>query len=240
MQLPGVAYVSKYEDVQCVFHSHLFDMSKQNSATNTKQLNSMLDCLFQDGQMVSGGTMFDTTYGCACQYRCSKAFFLLSVIVIGCRIVIDRAIDAPENVKSVVDGLNEIDKGYLSKCLCLTSNPSVHNDKKRMNIYSMNEEDEFIFAEEFQRLCVHRDNTGITGYTKHKKREASSAVKQRVYHVHKEYDVMHMDLNIKSKCPKRDDNIKMRNLYHIRCNPDLGLGKCVMRQISCACQECCL
>ena len=75
MRMPGVAYVPKYEDVQCVFHSHLFDMSKQNSATNTKQLNSMLDCLFQDGQMVSGGTMFDTTYGCACQYRCSKAFF---------------------------------------------------------------------------------------------------------------------------------------------------------------------
>ena len=69
MQLQGVPYVPKYEDVQCVFHSHLFDMSKQNSVTNTKQLNSMLDCLFQNGQMVRRGKYFDTTYGCACKYR---------------------------------------------------------------------------------------------------------------------------------------------------------------------------
>ena len=146
MQLPGVAYVPKYEDVQRVFHSHIFDMLKQNSATNTKHLNSMLYCLFQNGQMVRRGKMFDTTYGCACQYRCSKAFFLLYVIVAGRRIVIDQAIDALENFKGVVDGLNAIDKGYLSKCLCLTSTPEVHNDEKRMNIYSMNEEGIFSFA----------------------------------------------------------------------------------------------
>ena len=151
--------------------------------------------------------------------------------------MIDRAIDALENVKGVVDVLNAIDKRYFSKCLCLTSIPDVHNDEKRMNIYSMNEEGIFSFAEEFQHLCVHQDNTGITGDTKHKKREASSAVKQRVYHVHKEYDVIHMNLNIKSKFPKRDEKIKMRDLYHIQCNPDLGLGKCVMRQRPCACQE---
>ena len=150
--------------------------------------------------------------------------------------MIDQAIDAPENVKSVVDGLNATDKGYFSKRLCLTSTPEVHNDEKRMKIYSMIEEGEFSFAEEFQHLCVHQDNTGITGDTKHKKREASSAVKQRVYHVHKEYDVMDMNLNIKSKFPKLDDNIKMRDLYHIRCNLDLGLGKCAMKKIPCACQ----
>ena len=48
---------------------------------------------------------------------------------------------------------------------------------------------------------------------------------------------MHMNLNIKSKFPKHDDNIKIRDIYHIRCNPDIGLGKCAIRQIPCACQE---
>eukprot|EP00978_Attheya_sp_CCMP212_P034637 scaffold146167_cov65-Attheya_sp.AAC.2 len=85
-------------------------MAKQNAATTTKHLNSMLDCLFQNGQMVRGGTMYDTTDGCACQYRCSKDFFLLSVVAPGRRIVIDRAIDAPGHGKQgVVDGLNAID-----------------------------------------------------------------------------------------------------------------------------------
>ena len=238
MQSPDVAYVPEDQDVQRVFHSHFSDMSKQNAATTTKHLQSMLDCLFTNGQMVRGGTMYDTTDGCACQYRCSKAFFLLSVIAAGRRIIIDRAIDAPGHGKGVVDGMNAIDKGYLGKCLCLTSTPEVHNDERRMNIHSMNEEGEFSFAEECQRLCVHRDNIGMTGDTKHKKREAASAVKQRIYHVHQENDIMHMNLNIKAKFPKRDDNIKMRDLYHIRCDPDLGLGKCAMRRIPCACIAC--
>eukprot|EP00978_Attheya_sp_CCMP212_P013312 scaffold33437_cov68-Attheya_sp.AAC.7 len=187
MQTPGVAYVPKDEDVQCVLHSHFSNMSTQNAATITKHLNSMLDCcLFQNGQIVRGGTMYDTTDGCSCQYyRCSKVFFLLSVIAAGGRIVIDRAMP-PGHGKGVVDGLNAIDKGYLGKCLCLTSTPEVYNDERRKNIHSMNEEGEFSFAEECQRLCVHRDSIGMTVDMKHKKREASSAIKKWVYHVHKE------------------------------------------------------
>jgi len=240
LQTPGIAYVPNQNDVQRVFHSHFSDMAKQNAATTTLHVNCMLDSLFQNGQMVRGGTIYDTTDGCACQYRCAKAFFLLSVISAGRRIIIDRAIDAPGHGKGVVDGLNAIDKGYLGKCLCLTSTPELHNDPRRMNIHSMNEEGEYSFAEECQRLCLHRDCIGMTGDAKHKKREALAAVKQRVYHVHKECDVMYMNLNIKAKFPKRDadDNIKMRDLYHIRCDPDLGLGKCAMRRIPCACRAC--
>ena len=63
MQMTGVAYVTKYKDVQRVFHSHFSDMSKQNDATTTKQLNYMLNYLLQNGQMVRGLTMHDTTDG---------------------------------------------------------------------------------------------------------------------------------------------------------------------------------
>ena len=76
----------------------------------------------------------------------------------------------------------------------------------------------------------------MTEDTNNENRESSSVVNHRVYHLQKECDVMHTKLNIKSKFPKRDEKINMRYLYHIRCNPDLGLGKCVMRQIPCACQ----
>ena len=49
---------------------------------------------------------------------------------------------------------------------------------------------------------------------------------------------MRMNLNIKSKFTKRDENIRMIDLYHIQCNTDLGIGKCAMRRITCACQAC--
>ena len=57
IQLQGDAYSPKGEDVQHVLHSHFSVMLEQNSATTTKHLNSMLDCLFQSGQMVCEVTM---------------------------------------------------------------------------------------------------------------------------------------------------------------------------------------
>ena len=49
---------------------------------------------------------------------------------------------------------------------------------------------------------------------------------------------MHMNFKIKAKFPKRDDNIKMRYLYHIRCNPDLVMHNYAMRIRLCEFQEC--
>ena len=46
--------------------------------------------------------------------------------------MVHRVIDGPVHGKGVVDGLNAIDKGYLGKCSCLTSNPEVHNDEKTL------------------------------------------------------------------------------------------------------------
>ena len=97
----------------------------------------MLDCLFQNFQMVCGRKMYDTNDGCACQYRCSKVFYILSVIVAGRRILIDQAIDSPGYGKGVVDGLNATGKGYIGKCLCLTGITEVYNNKK--NEYSFYE-----------------------------------------------------------------------------------------------------
>ena len=77
----------------------------------------------------------------------------------------------------------------------------------------------------------------MTEDTKNENREPSSVVNHRVYHLQKECDVMHTKLNIKSKFPKRDENIKMSDIYHIQCDPDLGLGKCAMRRIPCVCQS---
>ena len=47
-----------------------------------------------------------------------------------------------------------------------------------------------------------------------------------------------MNFNIRYKFPKRDDNIKMRYLYHIQCDPGIVLGKHAISRITCACQAC--
>ena len=43
MQLPDVAYVTKYKGLQRVFHSYFYDLLKQNATTTTKHLNSVLN-----------------------------------------------------------------------------------------------------------------------------------------------------------------------------------------------------
>ena len=59
-------------------------------------------------------------------------------------------------------------------------------------------------------------------------------MKQSVYHIHNESDVLHMKFIIKTNFPKSDNNIIFRGLYHIWCDPDLGIGKFAMRRILCA------
>ena len=75
--------------------------------------------------MVRGGKMYDITYCCSCQCCFYKSFYILNGIVDSRRIVIDQKIDVMGYGKSVVGGRNEIDKGYLGKCLYLKSTAEV-------------------------------------------------------------------------------------------------------------------
>ena len=55
-----------------MYFIHIFLVCQKKAATTTKHLKSMLDRLFQNGQMVCGVTMYDTTDGCVYQFRCYK------------------------------------------------------------------------------------------------------------------------------------------------------------------------
>ena len=54
------------------------------------------------------------TDGWAEQKRCASALYLMSVILQTYSIIIDRGISEPGNGKEVVDGLNSVDKRYIS------------------------------------------------------------------------------------------------------------------------------
>eukprot|EP00957_Ditylum_brightwellii_P183226 13956607-Ditylum_brightwellii.AAC.1 len=57
-------------------------------------------------------TMWQATEGCAKQYRCATAKYLLSLISVSFNIIIDRAVRAPGHRKDKVDGLNASDKAF--------------------------------------------------------------------------------------------------------------------------------
>ena len=54
--------------------------------------------------------MWDHTDGCAKQYCCETAIYLLSCLALEFSIILDRAAAAPEHGKYVVDGLNAREK----------------------------------------------------------------------------------------------------------------------------------
>ena len=58
-------------------------------------------------------TIWENTDGCAEQYRCASALYLMSVISQTYSLIIDRGIRAPGHGKEVVDGLNAVDKRYI-------------------------------------------------------------------------------------------------------------------------------
>ena len=55
----------------------------------------------------------EDTDGCAKQYMCALAIYLMTVLSSSYGIIMDREINAPGHGKNVVNGLNATDKLYL-------------------------------------------------------------------------------------------------------------------------------
>ena len=112
--------------------------------------------------------MWDQTYGCAKQYRCSIAYYLMSYLSTSNKIVLDRAVDTPGHGKYVVDGFNAVQKRYLATCLRMHSTPEKYKiDSKCMRVEAMKQKGEVSFAEECKRLLDLCDEIGTKGDKKH-------------------------------------------------------------------------
>ena len=97
-----------------IFHSFLSDDSKQDAATTTAHSKRLIS-LIKNKQLLttSLSTIWENTDGCAEQYRCASALYLMSVMSKTYSIIIDRGISAPGHGKEVVDGLTAVDKIYI-------------------------------------------------------------------------------------------------------------------------------
>ena len=101
-----------------VFKSFLSDNSKQYSATTTAHIKLFISFLKEKNvSTTSLSTIWGNTDGCAKQYICASALYLISVMSQCCSVIIDRGISAPGHVKEVVGGLNDVDKHYIHKLM---------------------------------------------------------------------------------------------------------------------------
>ena len=179
--------------------------------------------------------MWDQTDGCAKQYRCSIAYYLMSYLSTSYKIVLDGAVDTPVHGKDVVDGFNAVQKRYLATFLRMRSTPEKDKiDSKRMHVEAMTEKGEVSSAEECKRLLGLRDEIDTQGDKKHAKREAKARLNQKYYQIHKEEDILFNGMKAVYKILNNKDKVTMKHFHHIRCNPDLDEGFCAMRRIPCA------
>ena len=133
--------------------------------------------------------MWDQIYGCAKQYRCSIALYLVSYLSKSYQIVLDRSVDIPGHGKDVVDGFNAVQKRYLATCLRMRSTTEKDKiDSKRMCVEAMTEKVEVSFSEKCKRLLNLRDEIGTKVDKKHAKCDATARLKLKYYWVHKEED----------------------------------------------------
>ena len=131
--------------------------------------------------------MWDQTDGCAKQYRCSIAYYMMYFLSKSYQIVLDRAVDTPGHGNYVVDGFNAVQKRYLATCLRIRSTPEKDNiDSKSMRADSTTKKGEVSFAKECKHLLNLRDEIGTKGDKKHAKRKAKSRLKNKYYCLHKE------------------------------------------------------
>lgn len=225
------------------FHSHFSDDSPQDAASTHVNMETLIKALKArtPSPIRKGTILFDNTDGCAKQYRCWVAVYLLTLLAVSQSIMIDRAIKAPGHGKDIVDGLNATDKSYLKESMIHTKASPDDKREKRMSPQSMSEDEKMSFAHECLRLCSHPDRlTGVKGQTKHAKREAAAKLLCRCYYTMSMDDVLFSSLCMGvAKNPSLEGTHNgIRGRYNIRADPDLGLGRAALRRVPCACDSC--
>ena len=70
------------------FHSHFSYYSAQNTATIFEYMKKLIHWMFEDNLFINYGIIYDTTYGCSKQYRCSNIMWLISVLECTYKVII--------------------------------------------------------------------------------------------------------------------------------------------------------
>ena len=134
----------------------------------------LLKIFLESGILVSGmSKVWEDIDGCANQYRCDLAIYLMNVLSSSYGIIMDRAINATGHGKNVVDGLNAMYRYYLKGKIELIGKLGSNDTTKIGMIPSASK----YFSIKFPDQCLHIINNkeilnGIKGTTKMQERES--------------------------------------------------------------------
>ena len=105
------------DDYELRFYSFLSTDKTQDNKVVYTNIKLMLEHIKSD--TMEGTEVFwkiiDDADGCAVQYRCRTALWMLHKLLNEMNFVYDRGIDAEGHEKKLIDGLSGVDKNYLIK-----------------------------------------------------------------------------------------------------------------------------
>ena len=106
------------------FTLFLSDDSKKDAATNNANRKRLISLLKNQQLLTTSlSTILENADGCAEQYICASALYLMSLISQTYSIIIDRVISVPGHGKEVVCGLNDVDKRYIYQLMSKVQPP---------------------------------------------------------------------------------------------------------------------
>ena len=99
---------------QELFCSLLYDDRKQDSATTDEYSKPIIGMLQSITAFFSDtSNVWENTDGCAEQYHCATALYLLSMLSHEYNITIDFGVGSPGYSREIVDGLNDTKNVFL-------------------------------------------------------------------------------------------------------------------------------
>ena len=142
-------------------------------------------------------TIWENTDGCAEQYRCASALYLMSFLFQCYAIIIYRGISAPDHGKEVIDGINAIYKRYIYQLVSNVQLPGSKTFYSQILIHSWAQNNDVSLAKQFQKHMYkeHRKH-GVIDQVKYRKRASKRKFTDIDYHVKDNSDVAHKYVKI--------------------------------------------
>ena len=108
-------------------------------------------------------TIWENTDGCAEQYRCASAMYLMPVMAQCYSIIIDWGISETGNGKELVYGINAVDKSYIYQLMSKVQLPGSVIFYSQIKIHTGTENKDVSLAKEFKDHLEeeHRQNGAI-------------------------------------------------------------------------------
>ena len=180
-----------------VFYSFLFDDSKKDVATTTAHSKHLISFLKEKKMTTTSlSKIWENPDGCAKQYRCASAMYLMSDMSQCYSIIIDRGISAPGHGKEVMDGINAVNKRCIYQLMYTVQLHGSIIFDSNIQMHTGTEKDGVSLAKEFQEHLTkeHRRN-GVIDEGKQKRFMEIKWI-DREYHAQDNADVEHKYVKI--------------------------------------------